>query len=508
MDRITRRDFASRAVVGGAALLLPGCGVRQAATRSVVERTAAAIAAANPLRSLAHELRGPVLLPGSARYQRARLIYNERYDGRHPRAVAQPLDTRDVQALVRWATRHHVRLAIRSGGHSYAGFSTIEHGVMVDLRRLRGVKFHRGSGTASVGPGAQLIDVYSRLAAHHATIPGGSCPSVGIGGHALGGGMGLAGRKLGLACDRLRSARIVTADGRALHVDRSHHADLFWALRGGGGSFGIVTQLELATQHVSHASWFLCSWPWSAAAHVLAAWQRLAPHAPAGLTSILTLATGGAQPRVTALGQYFGSEAQLRRLIAPLTRIDGASLTAGTSGYLDLQRRWAGCLHGSLAACHTEGTKPGGTLPRARFAAKSDYIDKPLGARARAELVHAVERRQGASGALVFDAYGGAINKVAPGATAFVHRHQLFCVQELAYFGPSGQRPALRWLRSAHAALRLHASGEAYQNYTDPDLGGWRHAYYGRNYARLTHVKARYDPENQFRFAQSVRPAV
>jgi FAD/FMN-containing dehydrogenase len=507
MDRISRRDFVSRAVAGGAVLLLPGCGSgRDAAVRRAVQRTAASIAASNPLRTLARELRGPVLLPGSARYERARLVYNERYDGRRPRAVVQPLGVGDLQTLVRWAAKHDVRLAVRSGGHSYAGYSTIEHGVMVDLRRLGGVRVHSG-GTVSLGPGAQLIDVYSGLARHGAAIPGGSCPSVGIGGHALGGGMGLAGRRLGLACDRVRSARIVTADGKALHCDATHHPDLFWALRGAGASFGIVSQLELATHRVSHASWFFCSWPWSAAAHVLQVWQGLAPHAPAGLTSILTFATGADHPRVTALGQFFGSESQLRRIIAPLTRIDGASLSAGMSGYFDLQRRWAGCLHGSLAACHTEGTRPGGMLPRARFAAKSDYVAKPLSASARAQLVHAIERRQGASGALVFDAYGGAINSVAPDASAFVHRNQLFCVQELAYFGHSGQRAALRWLRSAHAAIRPHASGQAYQNYTDPDLSTWRHAYYGTNYSRLTQVKALYDPENRFRFAQSIRPA-
>src|SRR5215471_6983723 len=136
MDRITRRDFASRLALGGAALLLPGCGSRLGA----LERTAAGIAAADPLRALAHELRGPVLLPGSAGYRRARLVYNERYDGRHPHAVVQPVDTRDVQALVRWAVQHGVRLAVRSGGHSYAGYSTIQNGVMVDMRRLHGVK--------------------------------------------------------------------------------------------------------------------------------------------------------------------------------------------------------------------------------------------------------------------------------------------------------------------------------------------------------------------------------
>jgi FAD/FMN-containing dehydrogenase len=321
--------------------------------------------------------------------------------------------------------------------------------------------------------------------------------------------MGLAGRKLGLACDRLRSARIVTADGRALYCDARHHPDLFWALRGGGGSFGIVTQLELAPHRTSHASWFFCSWPWSAAGDVLDAWQHLAPHAPPGLTSILTLATGVGRPRVTVLGQHFGSEGELRRIITPLTRIDGASLSSGTSTYLELQRRWAGCLHGSLAACHTQGTRPGGVLPRARFAAKSDYVAKPLNGRARSALLHLVERRQATpgqgSGALVMDAYGGAINHVRPDRTAFVHRDQLFCVQELAYYGAGAGPAALRWLDSVHKTLRPHASGQAYQNYTDPDLTGWQQAYYGENYPRLAQVKGRYDPDDRFRFGQSIR---
>jgi FAD/FMN-containing dehydrogenase len=496
MADLTRRDFARRAALGGAALVLPGWG----------------LAAADPLGELARALRGPVYRRGGHGYAKARLVYNERYDGRHPLAVAQPLDTRDVQALVRWAGRHATRLAMRSGGHSYAGYSTTAGGVMVDLRRLRGVAYDRAAGTARIGPGAQLVDVYSALASHGRTIPAGSCPSVGLGGHVLGGGMGLAGRRFGLTLDNLRAATIVTADGSALRCDAYTNADLFWALRGaGGGSFGVVTKLELAVHPVSNASWFFCSWPWSAAGDVLAAWQALAPHAPDGLTSILTLSTGSGSPRVTAIGQHFGTPAQLRSLIAPLTRVRGASLSSGSSGYLDLMRRWAGCLHGSLAACHTRGTRPGGMLDRARFAAKSDYVASPLDAAGRRALVRAVERRQaapaGGSGALILDAYGGAINRVAADATAFVHRDELFCVQELAYFPASGTRSALRWLGDTHAALAPHASGHAYQNYTDPDLAGWRHAYYGGNYARLTQVKRRYDPTNRFRFAQSIPPA-
>ncbi|MGZ4203076.1 MAG: BBE domain-containing protein, partial [Thermoleophilaceae bacterium] len=211
---------------------------------------------------------------------------------------------------------------------------------------------------------------------------------------------------------------------------------------------------------------------------------------------------------VTAVGQYFGDESQLPALVAPLTRVAGASLSTGTSDYLDLQLRWAGCLDRGYTACHTEGTRAGGVLPRDRFAAKSDYVEKPLDAAGRQALVSAVERRQATpqdgSGALVIDSYGGAVNQVSPQHTAFIHRNQLFSVQQIAYFGPASEAASLDWLRSVHAALRPHASGQAYQNYIDPELSGWRRAYYGSNYARLTEVKARYDPENMFRFAQSI----
>jgi FAD/FMN-containing dehydrogenase len=507
MDSITRRDFA-RLAAGGAALVLGGCS----GSAKRPPRTPAAVASGDPLRALARDLRGPLLLPSDAAYARARLPFNSRYDGIHPRAVARPLDTRDVQTLVKWSSRTGIRLAARSGGHSYAGYSTVKDGVVVDLSRLRGIGIHRGSGTVTVGAGSQLVDVYRDLAAHGLTIPAGTCPSVGIGGHLQGGGMGMAGRKLGLACDRLRGARIVTADGRVLHVTARTHPDLFWALRGGGGgNFGIVTSFELAPHAVRQASWFVVTWPWSVASEALDAWQRFAPHAPAGLTSIITLGTGSGTPTATAVGQYFGSESALRSLASPLTRVAGASLSSGTSGYLDLMLRWAGCLDRGFTACHTEGTHPGGVLPRDRFAAKSDYVDKPLNAAGRHALVSAVERRQATpaegSGALVIDSYGGAINAVKPDHTAFIHRRQLFSVQQIAYFGPAAEHASLAWLRSVHNALRPHASGEAYQNYIDPQLAGWRRAYYGSNYGRLTQVKGKYDPDNLFRFAQSIRPA-
>jgi FAD/FMN-containing dehydrogenase len=499
---LDRREFLGEAVAGLVALAVPA---EPASFAPALSKRAA--------RALRSVVRGPVLFPRTPGYGARRLVYNTRYDGLRPDAVVQPLDTRDVQAVVRWAGRFGVRAVARSGGHSYAGYSTIAAGVVVDLSRMRGIRV--AGGRASVGAGAQLIDVYSSLARRGLVVPAGSCPSVGIAGLALGGGHGLSGRRFGLTCDNLLAATIVTADGRARRVDADTGEDLFWACRGGGGgNFGIVTSLTLQTHRSRGAAWFFVRFPWSQAGEALAAWQSFAPAAPPALTSILSLGTSGGsgEPSVTAVGQYFGSESALRRLIRPLSRVSGASVSVGSASTMGLALRWAGCLDQSLRSCHTNGTRPGGRLARASFRAKSDYFDRPLPARGRQPMIDWIERRQRTpslgSGALLLDAYGGALNRPRPGATAFVHRDMLFSLQYLTYFsgGAAGQA-SNRWINGVWRALRPFASGQAYQNYIDPQLAGWQRAYYGSNLARLREVKRQVDPDFSFRFRQAIPPA-
>jgi FAD/FMN-containing dehydrogenase len=481
---LTRREFTQGLAV--AALVPPGWAL-------VSRRHPAA------LRQLARECRGPVLAPGDAGFGAVAHGYDERYDGRVPQAVLLAEGVGDVQAAVRWAARHGVRIAARSGGHSYAGYSTPAGGLVVDLRRMRRIVRHHANTRVVAGPGVQLGDLYAALAPHGVTVPAGTCPSVALGGHAQGGGMGLAGRDLGLTCDHVEQLTIVTANGRARVANARRESDLYWACRGGGGgNFGIVTSFTLRTAPAHPAAWFFVRWPWSQASAALAAWQGFAPEAPEALTSVFTLATGG---QVTALGQYRGSLAQMRRLLGPLTRVSGASLSSGVDGWLALQRRWAGCAHLSGAECHTVGTRPGGTLPRADFAGGSDYFARRLPSAGRAAAIRALGRRSSGSAALLFDAYGGAINRVRPGATAFVHRDQRCSVQYLAY-GAAG--PAAAWVRGARGSLAPWVSGEAYQNYIDPDLAHWRRAYYGANLARLESVKHAVDPDRVFRFAQAI----
>jgi FAD/FMN-containing dehydrogenase len=443
-----------------------------------------------------------VIKRGGGGFAQAAHVYNERYDGVLPSLVARPLDSSDVHVAVRWGVANDVPLRARSGGHSYAGYSTRSGGMVLDLRNLRGIRVGAHGRTATVGAGSQLIDVYAALAAHGLTIPAGSCPSVGIAGHALGGGMGLAARRWGLTTDNLLEAQIVTADGRIRTVNEHSDRDLFWALRGGGGgNFGVVTSFKFRVHPVpTTVAAFFVSWPWSRAADALSAWQGWAPHARSELTSIFHLSAGGGVTSVTVSGQFFGPASDLGSLLAPLTAVGGASVSATDHGYLEAQMLFAGCATTSLTACHTTGTRPGGTLPRESFQAKSDYVDTPLPPAARAALVHAAQARAAlpGSGAILFDSYGGAIGRVAPHATAFAHRHALYCIQYLSYNGGAS------WLAATAQAMRPYVTGGAYVNYTDPDLRHWQRAYYGSHYARLLEVRRKVDPHHYFDFPQAI----
>jgi FAD/FMN-containing dehydrogenase len=268
----------------------------------------------------------------------------------------------------------------------------------------------------------------------------------------------------------------------------------------------------MRTHEVGQAAWFSISWPWSAASDALDAWQDLVPTAPDELTAIFHLSTGGDSPAVSANGQFFGSEDSLRKLVGPLSAVDGANLSTGTDSYLNLMLRWAGCLGEPLAQCHTEGAAPGGTMKRARFIAKSDYVAKQLPGAGRQALVDAIDRAQAdsslSSAAILLDSYGGKINEIAAQETAFVHRDQLFAIQYLTYIPSAGDTGGGQsWLKDAWGGMRDYASGMAYQDYIDPKLKDWERAYYGSNYPRLQQVKSQYDPDFRFRFEQAIRPA-
>jgi FAD/FMN-containing dehydrogenase len=446
---------------------------------------------------LQRAIRGPVYTRGQPGFAQAAQVFNPRFDHLLPDAVAQPVNATDVRDAIRFCTEHCVQVRARSGGHSYGGYSTASCGVVLDLRRLDRITVDQGSGTATIEAGAQLIDVYGALAARGLTLPGGSCPSVGIAGATLGGGFGLAARHFGLTIDSLVAVEIVTADGQLRSVDAASDPDLLWALKGGGGgNFGIVTAFSFATHRMpSSSTFFEVTWPWPAAGEAIDAWQNWAPRATDAVTSILHVESSG--PRIFATGQYIGQSDQVAAVVKPLLGATGASLAVNTElPYLEIQRLLAGCEGRTVADRHTSDAALGGVMPRATFNAKSDYVTRPLPAAGRAAMIAAVEHP--GAGDLLCDAYGGAIAQVGPGATAFVHRDPLFCIQ---YYGAGA---GAEWIEQAWTRLRPFVSGMAYQNYIDPALNGWQQAYYGKNLVRLEATRKRVDPHHFFNFPQAI----
>jgi FAD/FMN-containing dehydrogenase len=463
------------------------------------------------------------VLPGDPSYPTAKLVYDLRFADISPAGIAYCASPTDVQRCVDFARRHALPITARSGGHSYGGYST-GTGLVVDVTKMSVVSVATAGPhgpTATVGTGALLVDVYDQLASAGMLLPAGSCPTVGIAGLTLGGGVGVVSRKYGLTCDNLQSIEIVTADGTLIRADPGSHPDLLWASQGGGGgNFGIVTSFTFGVHPIPELSLFTLQWPWAAAADVLGAWQHWAPDAPDELWSncqLLSAGTTGQQVRST--GAYVGTPGMLSSLLQPFQQAVGIAPTyryVGSDQYLAAMLIEGGCEGLTVPQCHLPQQNPAGTLSRSAFAAKSAYVATAMpaaGLQVTAQLVTDLHASQpGVGGGLVFDAYGGIVNRVAPDATAFVHRSALCAIESSVSWGPNPTAAAVaagqEWLAHAAAALTPYTDGSAYQNYIDPTLADWQQAYYGANLDRLVRIKHAYDPEDSFHFAQSIPTSI
>ncbi|MFI5660990.1 FAD-binding oxidoreductase [Streptomyces sp. NPDC051684] len=523
---ITASASAAAVMAGGALSACSGSGATggtstssSAASSAPVRSTSASasstVRAAANLAGLAKDLDGSLVRPGASAWAAARQLYNTRFDALKPRAVAYVAGPDDIRTTLAYARAHKVPLSIRNGGHSYGGWSSGDGHLILDVSRMKSVR--ASSGEAVVGAGAKLIDVYRSLAAKGATIPAGSCPTVGVSGLTLGGGHGVVSRAYGLTCDSLTQATVITADGKELTANATSHKDLFWALRGAGnGQFGVVTELRFKTHPAPQGVSAYMSWPWSKAATVLKAWQKWGPDQADEIWSSLHIAgTRGGNPTVSVAAFSLGTYGELQNAVDRLADGPGGpgpatSVSLKRRSYEESMEVYAGCSALTEdAQCHLPGATPGrasaGALQRETYAAASDFFDRNLSDAGARTLLKQLENVTSGVGSVALTALGGAINRVDPTATAFVHRRARMLAQYIVSWQPNTSGGAARgWLSSAHAAMRPYASGAAYQNYADPTLKNWKRAYYGDAASRLTKLKHTYDPSGFFTFPQSL----
>jgi FAD/FMN-containing dehydrogenase len=423
---------------------------------------------------------GQVITPDNgAQFATAKQVFNTNYNDSTPAAIVTPTSPADVQKAMAFAASNNLKVAPRSGGHSYVGASTANGTMVLDLRQLPGeINYDAASGQVTVTPATSLYAIHEALAGAGRGIPTGTCPSVGAAGHALGGGLGANSRHAGLLCDQLTSASVVLPGGRAVTASAANNPDLFWALRGGGGgNFGVTTSLTFATFPTTDLDVVNLNFPPQSFAQVLvgwANWLRTADRNSWALADSTTDAMG-THCRIMATCPA-GSGNSVASAVTNAVGIQPTGTDNHTFNYLDLVRYLAvGNLNPSPLG-YVGGSDVFSTLTPAAAQGIASAVDAfPRGAGRMLAIMHALD---------------GALASVAPGATAFPWRRQSALVQW--YVETSGSpSAATSWLSTAHQAVRPYSVG-GYVNYLEANQPASR--YFGPNLAQLTAVRQKYDP--------------
>lgn len=470
--------------------------------------------ATTDLTHLARQLPGRIILPGQPEYASARKWFIGRFTEVLPKAIVRCTSIPDVVASLEFARASGVPIALRSGAHSFAEYSTTD-GLLIDLGPMSSVTVDADTRRAAVGPGARIGQMAAELAGSQLVVPMGWSEHVAVAGATLGGGFGPLGRYYGLACDHLAAAEVVLADGQVVWADDGHHADLLWALRGaGGGNFGVVTSLVFRARPTVPAVDFAAWWRLRDAVAVIERWQRWAPAAPDEVNAELVLRSPpdlAQPPQVVLFGLAInGGVAETRAMLADFGRRAGCAPTRVAAAAVAADEQPTRISYAGEPVRHAAlGGRPPEIDPGVRFL-KSDFLDRPMPAGAVAELVDCFTRDRvaGQLRELEFIPWSGAYARVDPGQTAFVHRGGRFLLEHTVQsFERELRSASYAWVTRSRAIVHPWGNGHVYQNYPDPDLVDWSWAYYGDNLSRLRQIKSGYDPDNLFRFEQSIPPA-
>jgi FAD/FMN-containing dehydrogenase len=445
-------------------------------------------------------VRGELILSGDPNYDGARKLYNAMIDKR-PRLIARCVDAADVMACVNYAREHELLLAIRCGGHNGPGLGSCDDGLVVDLSRMRGVRVNPAAGLAQVAGGCVWGEVDHATHVFGQAVPSGIISTTGVAGLTLGGGLGHLSRSCGLTIDNLQSVDIVLADGSFITADEDHNADLFWALRGGGGNFGVVTSFTFRTHPVHTVSAGPMFWSIEDSAEILRLYEDFITDAPEELSGFFAF-------MVVPPVALFPEELHLRNVCAVIwcSRADPAL----TAELLKPTERWPKPLlrHvGPVPFPALQSLFDGLFAPGLQWYWKADFVDHLTDA-AIAEHVQHGSRLPTMLSTMHLYPINGAVHRKKPGDTAFSYRGTKFAEVIVGVDpDPANRDKIVGWARRYWDAVHPHSAPGAYVNFMMEEGTGRVEATYGENYARLREVKARYDPGNLFRVNQNVLPA-
>jgi FAD/FMN-containing dehydrogenase len=451
------------------------------------------------LDALRSRVAGPLLGPDDAGWDEAVLIWNGMV-AREPALVVQPVSAGDVAATVAFARDHGLLLGVKGGGHNIAGTAIADGGLTLDMARLRDVTVAPAARRADVGAGCLLQDVDGATQAHGLATVLGFVSQTGVAGLTLGGGFGYLTRRFGWAADNLQEVEVVTADARVRTASRDEHADLFWALRGGGGNFGVVTRFSFRLHEVGPTvTGGLIAWSADRAAEVLAAYRELTESAPRELTAAATV-------RLAPPAPFLPERWHGKPIVAILVCHTGRDAA------------------GDLAALRALGEPLADVIAEKPYTAQQSMLDpmEPKGphrywkteflpglseAYLDAFLEGALRATSPLSQSIIFH-LAGALNERAADHGAVGNRDARYVSGFSGAWPPGPAEPHVAWVRESWARIRPFSTGGNYVNFQLADDDGARTATaYGQNYARLRRVKAAYDPENLFRVNRNIPPA-
>jgi FAD/FMN-containing dehydrogenase len=451
-----------------------------------------------PVDGLRGGFDGEIILPDEPAYDAARSIFNGMID-RRPGVIAQCAGVEDVIRAIRFGRERGLEIAVRGGGHSVAGRSLTDGGLVIDLRRMNRASVDPEARTVTVGGGATMSDMDRATEPYGLATTGGRVSTTGVGGYALGGGDGWLARKLGLACDNLLAVELVTAAGDVIRASDGENPDLFWALHGGGGNFGVATSLTFQLHELSTVSVFLLFWGPEAGPAVLGAYRDFFSTAPDEVGGGLLYLTGPPEEFVpehlvdqlalATLLVYAGPEREARAVVAPMLALGHQGAFIETMPYAEMQ-------------CMLDDP------PGYRNYWSAEYLDALPDEAVRLFCARAGDMIVPSPSQHVLIPQGGAVAR-GPSDFPIPWRHAPWCVHPFGLWeDPVDDVRGKQWARSILADLRPWANGDVYLNFIGDEGMDRLVAGFGKdNYARLARVKATYDPENIFRLNHNIQPA-